>query len=85
MFDDSLVDSVGRRITTAREDLAVLHAQHAGIDAQQYLVSLGWRRLITFQPDGRFWTFQAIELGIFVALGLLAIAAAVALVRRAPG
>jgi hypothetical protein len=85
VFDDALVDSVGRRITTAREDLAVLHAQHAGIDAQQYLASLGWRRLITFQPADRFWTFQGIETSIFLALGLLAVAAAVALLRRRPG
>jgi len=84
VFDDTLVDSVGRRITTGREDLAVLNAQHAGIDAQQYLASLGWRRLVTFQPADRFWTFQGIETGIFLALALLAIGAAVVLLRRRP-
>jgi len=84
LLTDTLVDGVGRRITTAREDLAVLHAQHANIDAQQYLASLGWRRLITFQPADRFWTFQAIEMGIFVTLGVLAIAAALVLLRRRP-
>jgi hypothetical protein len=81
---DTVVDGGGRVITTAREDLAVVHAQHAGIDAQQYLVSLGWRRLITFQPDSRFWTFQGIETGIFVVLAGLAVAAAVLLVSRRP-
>jgi hypothetical protein len=84
VLSDTLVDAVGRRITTAREDIAVVHAQQAGIDAQQYLTSLGWRRLITFQPADRFWTFQAIELGIFAALGLAAITAAVVLLRRRP-
>jgi hypothetical protein len=84
VLSDTLVDAVGRRITTSREDIAVVHAQQAGIDAQQYLTSLGWRRLITFQPADRFWTFQAIELGIFVALGVAAIAAAVVLLRRRP-
>ncbi|HET8529298.1 MAG TPA: ABC transporter permease subunit [Gaiellaceae bacterium] len=84
VLGDHLVDALGRQIGAAREDLAVAHAQHAGIDPQEYLVSLGWRRLITYQPDGRFWTFQAIELGIFVVLGLLAVAVAVALVRRSP-
>jgi len=79
---DAIVDAAGRRITSAREDLAVVHAQHAGIDAQQYLASLGWRRVITFQPDGRFWTFQLIEAGIFVALAAAAVVAAVSLVRR---
>jgi hypothetical protein len=84
VFSDKLVDSVGRRITSAREDLAVVHAQHAGIDAQQYLVSLGWRRVITFQPAGRFWEFQGIETAIFVLLALAAIAGAVRLLRRRP-
>jgi ABC-2 family transporter len=84
VFDDRLVDAVGRRITTAREDIAVVHAQHAGIDAQQYLTSLGWRRLITYQPASRFWTFQAIEAGLFVALAVAAIAVAVVLLRRRP-
>jgi hypothetical protein len=82
ILDNAIVDAAGRRITSAREDLAVVHAQHAGIDAQQYLASLGWRRVITFQPDGRFWTFQLIEAGIFVALAAAAIVAAVSLVRR---
>lgn len=84
VFDDKLVDSVGRRITSVREDLAVVHAQRAGIDAHQYLASLGWRRVITFQPGSRFWTFQGIETSIFVVLGIAAIAAAVLLLRRRP-
>jgi ABC-2 family transporter protein len=84
IFADTVVDGGGRAITTAREDLAVVHAQHAGIDAQQYLTSLGWRRLITFQPDSRFWTFQAIETGIFLVLAGLAVAAAVVFVSRRP-
>jgi hypothetical protein len=84
VIDDKVVDSVGRRITSAREDLAVVHAQHAGIDAQQYLVSLGWRRVVTYQPAGRFWELQGIETAIFVALGLAAVAAAVQLLRRRP-
>jgi hypothetical protein len=84
VLDDKLVDSVGRRITSAREDLAVVHAQHAGIDAQQYLASLGWRRILTFQPASRFWTFQGIETSIFLALAFAAVVAAVLLLRRRP-
>lgn len=84
VFANTLVDGGGRRITTAREDLAVVHAQHAGIDAQQYLASLGWKRLITLQPADRFWTFQGIETGIFLALALAAVALAVLVLRRRP-
>jgi hypothetical protein len=84
VLENRLVDAVGRQISTAREDLAIVHAQHATVDPQDYLLSLGWKRVITFQPDGRFWTFQAIEMGVFVLLGLLAVAASLALVRRTP-
>jgi hypothetical protein len=36
----------------------------------------GYQRIVTYQPADRFWTFQAIEAGIFglVAAALLAIA-----------
>jgi hypothetical protein len=78
------VDAVGRHITSAREDLAVLHAQQARIDPQEYLLSLGWRRALSFQPADRFWTFQAIEAGIFVALAVALLAATVWLLRRSP-
>jgi len=84
ILNNSLVDAVGRQISTSREDLAILHAQQAGIDPQGYFLSLGWRRVITFQPPGRFWAFQGIEAAIFVVLGLLAVGLAVTLVRRTP-
>src|SRR5206468_3034407 len=58
VLSDTLVDGGGRKISTAHEDLAVLHAQQAGIDPHTYLVTLGWKRVISYQPAGRFWTFQ---------------------------
>jgi hypothetical protein len=84
VLENSLVDAVGRQITTAREDLAILHAQHARIDPQEYLLQLGWRRVLTYQPAGRFWTFQAIEAGIFLAFAALAVLACIRLVQRTP-
>ncbi|MGH3003255.1 MAG: ABC transporter permease, partial [Gaiellaceae bacterium] len=83
VLSDSLVDAVGRTISTAREDGAIVHAQHAGVDPQSYLTTLGWHRAVTFQPAGRFWTFQAIEAGIFVLLAAVAVLVALRLVRRA--
>ena len=65
VLSNSLVDAVGRHISAPREDLAVLHAQQARIDPQEYLLSLGWRRALSFHPADQFWTFQAIEAGIF--------------------
>ncbi len=84
ILENRLVDAVGRRISTAQEDLAITHAQLARVDPQDYLLSLGWRRAITYQPNDRFWTFQAIEAGLFFALGALAVLATLALVRRTP-
>ncbi len=84
VLSDVLVDAGGRSITTGREDLAVLHAQQAGIDPHTYLVTLGWKRLISYQPAGRFWTFQAIEASLFVALAFAVVLTTVWLVRRTP-
>jgi ABC-2 family transporter protein len=84
LLSDTLVDATGRQITAGREDLAVLHAQQAGIDPHAYLVSVGWKRVISYQPAGRFWTFQLIEAGLFVALAVAVVLAAIWLVRRTP-
>jgi hypothetical protein len=84
VLSDTLVDAGSRQISTGREDLAVLHAQQAGIDPHTYLVTLGWKRVISYQPAGRFWTFQLIEAGIFVALAAAVIVATVWFVRRNP-
>ena len=88
VLSNSLVDAVGRHISAPREDLAILHAQQARIDPQEYLLSLGWRRALSFHPADQFWTFQAIEAGIFFAFAAALIvatvwlAAAVAVVTR---
>jgi ABC-2 family transporter protein len=84
VLSDSLVDAVGRQITAARENLAIVHAQQARIDAPEYLLSLGWHRAVSFQPADRFWTFQAIEAGIFVGLAALMIVVTLRLVQRTP-
>jgi hypothetical protein len=84
VLSDTLVDAGGRAVSTVREDSAVLHAQNAGIDAHTYLVTLGWKRLITYQPASRFWTFQLIEAGIFVGLAVAVVLATLWFIRRNP-
>ena len=42
----------------------------------------GFRQFITYQPAGRYWAFQAIEAGIFVALAAALIAVAFVVLRR---
>ena len=46
--------------------------------------SQGTQTVITYQPADRFWTFQSIEAGIFVALTAAALGAAIWLLRRRP-
>jgi hypothetical protein len=84
VLGDTLVDAGGRQISAAREDLAILHAQQANIDPHTYLVTLGWKRVISYQPGGRFWTFQIFEAGIFVALAAAIMLLTLWLVRRTP-
>jgi hypothetical protein len=84
VLSNSLVDALGRQISAARENLAIEHAQNARIDAQEYLLSLGWRRAVTFQPADRFWTFQVIEAAIFVGLAALILIATLRRLRRTP-
>ncbi len=84
VLSDILVDAGSRRITAGREDLAVLHAQQAGIDPHTYLVTLGWKRVISYQPAGRFWTFQLIEASLFIALAVAVVLTTLWLVRRTP-
>lgn len=84
VLSNSLTDAVGRHISAARENLAIEHAQAARIDAQEYLLSLGWRRAVSFQPSDRFWTFQAIEAAIFVGLAAAIVLVTLRLVQRTP-
>ena len=84
VLSNTLVDAGGRRVTAPSEELAVLHAQQAGIDPHTYIVTLGWRRILSYQPAGRFWTFQLLEAGLFTALAVALVLVALWLVRRTP-
>jgi len=84
VLNNSIVDAVGHQITSGREDLAILHARHARIDASEYLLSLGWHRAVTFQPGSRFWVFQGVESAVFILLAAAIVLATVRLLQRTP-
>jgi hypothetical protein len=46
------------------------------------MARLGYRSFTTYQPGYRFWPFQFIETGIFVALAAVLIAVTFFVVRR---
>ena len=84
VLSNTLVDAGGRRVTAANEELAVVHAQQAGIDPHTYILTLGWRRIVSYQPGGRFWTFQILEAGLYLGLAVGLVLVALWLVRRTP-
>jgi hypothetical protein len=47
---------------------AACHAAFFSNSAVSCLAAHGFRRLVTYQPVGRYWAFQGIEAGIFAAL-----------------
>jgi hypothetical protein len=50
--------------------------------ANQCLAVHGYRAFLTYQPASRYWAFQGIEAGIFVALAAALIAVTFVIVRR---
>ena len=46
------------------------------------LQKAGWRQFTAYQPISRYWAFQGIEAGIFVALAAVLVAVAFAVVTR---
>jgi hypothetical protein len=84
VLSNTLVNAGGQRVTAGNEELAVLHAQQAGIDPHTYILTLGWKRIVSYQPADRFWTFQLFEAGLFVGLALALILVTLWLVRRTP-
>lgn len=70
-------DSTGRRLSIAEVYGMSVTARESGTDLSTHLNAQGVRQWVTFQPAGRFWTFQLVETSIFVALAaaLLALAA----------
>jgi len=65
------------------------HAQPAPgskvADPIQYLVHHGYTQWTSYQPNGRYWTFQWIEFGWLTAFALLALGLSILLVRRRDG
>jgi len=55
------------------------------IDPVQYLLQHGYTQWTSYQPDGRYWTFQAIEFAWLIVVSLLLLAATLRLVRRRAG
>lgn len=76
-----LVDGTGHVLSLTRED-QVMRGAHAAADPTAYLRALGLRLQVVYQPAGRFWTFQVIEVSLFASLAAALLGLAVLLLRR---
>lgn len=66
LLTKDVVDASGHVVDTTASGFPP--AACASNDLVSCLTGLGYRRLVTFQPDSRYWTFQAVEAGIFLSL-----------------
>lgn len=81
LLTKDVVDASGHVVDTTAGSFPP--AACASSDIVSCLNGLGYHRLVTYQPDSRYWTFQAIEAGLFLALAaLLAVLAYRAVVTR---
>jgi hypothetical protein len=75
--DNGFIDPQGNRTNGIRCDLPGPH------DPFQCAAAEGYRdRFLAYQPADRFWPFQWIETGIYLAISALAVGVTVWLVRR---
>lgn len=79
---NAVLDSVGAR--AAGGEVTVPTPRSSGVDPVQYLLQHGYQQVTSYQPDGRFWTFQWIEFGWLTAVAVLLLAASLWLLRRRP-
>jgi hypothetical protein len=81
-LDQGIADRGGTQLDGAARDDVGRAAGDAGMDLASYLREHGYQRWVSYQPAERFWTFQLIEAGMFVALSALLLAVVVWRVRR---
>jgi hypothetical protein len=82
VFPTEYTDTSGR--TVSEEQVAQLLNGVGSLPGSvvDFLRTKGVMTWISYQPADRFWTFQAIEAGIFLALAFALLAASAYLVRR---
>jgi hypothetical protein len=84
ILDQGISDHAGHHLSDLAASIVEHKAIDAGLDPTTYLHDHGYHHWITYQPAGRFWTFQLIEAGVFVGLAAVLLALTVWRVRRHP-
>ncbi|MFJ6671379.1 ABC transporter permease subunit [Actinosynnema sp. NPDC091369] len=82
VIERGYVDSTGRRLSWTEYYELEAAANRAGTNLNQFLHARGVQRFEVHHPADRFWTFQLIEAGLFVAVAAVLIGVVVWRVRR---
>lgn len=61
-----------------------VHPGSSDVDPVQYLIQHGFQQVTSYQPVGRYWTFQWIEFGWLTVLTVVLLGATLWLLRRRP-
>ena len=83
LVDSGLQDASGAHLSDAQVQTLARQALDAGLSPGLWFQEHGYLRWLVYQPADRFWTFQAVEAAIFVALALVLVAVTFRLLRRA--
>ncbi|PZS03260.1 MAG: transporter [Pseudonocardiales bacterium] len=76
------IDRSGHHVTGASQHRIISDAIANGTDLAAYMHQHGIANYVQYQPANRYWPFQLIEAGIFLALAVMLLAAAVWVVRK---
>lgn len=84
---ESWLDSAGRRLTEDEKADLLQRIYRGGGDVPDgvvadYLATHGMRHYTEYHPASSFWSFQAIEAGVFLGLAAVLLATTIWLVRR---
>lgn len=79
---ERLVDGSGKGVGNLRIQVPSGCAAAGRTGAEQCLDRLGYHNVVTYQPPSHYWPFQWVESGIFVALAIGLIVAAIVFTLR---
>jgi len=82
VLDSGLQNASGRHVSGDEINQLVRQAFESGVSPPTWFQQHGYLRWMLYEPADRFWTFQAVEAAIFVALAILAMVVTLNLVRR---
>jgi hypothetical protein len=85
VLDTGWIGESGERVSATEKHRLIGEAANAGKNLAAFLHERGIRNFVEYQPANRYWDFQLIETGLFLALAAVVLACTVGLVSRRTG